>query len=217
MNTNVLTAETTNCYHCGDHCDGDAVLLDEKPFCCSGCKMVYQILDENELTTYYALEDRPGISFKNSGKTSRFDYLDDPAVANRLIDFNNENYVSASFYIPNIHCTSCVWLLENLFKLDEGISKSSVHFLKRELSVSYKKEQTSLPNIVERLASIGYEPELRLEKLDKKTSSSPDRRLWLKLGVAGFAFGNIMLFSFRNTCPAPHSVPAALSTSFSES
>lgn len=196
MNSDILTASTLLCYHCGDDCNEQAVYADNKPFCCHGCKMVYQILDENELNTYYCLEDQPGISCKNVKQPSRFEYLDDQSVRDRLIDFKNEGFVSASFYIPNIHCTSCVWLLENLFKLDDGITQSSVNFLKRELSIAFKEQKTSLRAIAELLTSIGYEPELRLEKLDRNASASPDRRLWLKLGLAGFAFGNIMLLSF---------------------
>lgn len=194
MNTDILIENS--CYHCGEPCYDDVAYLEDKPFCCSGCKMVYEILDENELNTYYCLEEQPGISFKNHRNSNRFDYLEDPSVVERLIDFKNRGYISVSLYIPNIHCTSCVWLLENLYKLDEGIKKSSVNFLKRELTVSFDEERTSLRSVVELLASIGYEPELRLEKLDQKVSASLDRRLWLKLGVAGFSFGNIMLFSF---------------------
>ncbi|MCW9707283.1 heavy metal translocating P-type ATPase [Fodinibius salsisoli] len=196
MNSEVVTANSVVCYHCGNDCNGEVVHLHDKPFCCSGCKMVFQILDDNELNTYYSLEDQPGISFKTSGSASKFDYLNDPQVRDRLVDFKNDTFVSVSFYIPNIHCTSCIWLLENLFKLDSGIIKSSVNFLKRELSISYEEDKTSLRSIVKLLASIGYEPELRLEKLDAQAPSHTNRKLWLKLGVAGFAFGNIMLFSF---------------------
>ena len=194
MDTDTLIA--TDCFHCGETCDEGAVYLDGKAFCCEGCKMVYQILDDNELNTYYCLEEQPGVSFKKQQRSGRFEYLDDESVVDRLTDFKNNGYIAVSLYIPNIHCTSCVWLLEKLYKLDGGITKSSVNFLKRELSITFDKDKTSLRSIVEQLASIGYEPELRLEKLDKKKASSPNRKLWLKLGVAGFAFGNIMLFSF---------------------
>ncbi len=190
------TLISTNCFHCGEPCDEGVVQLDQKSFCCEGCKMVYEILNDNELNTYYCLEDQPGISFKKQQQNGRFEYLDDESVVERLTDFKNNGYVSVSLYIPNIHCTSCVWLLENLYKLDNGVTKSSVNFLKRELTISFNEEQTSLRSIVELLTSIGYEPELRLEKLDQKSAASPNRKLWLKLGVAGFAFGNIMLFSF---------------------
>ncbi|MGK7370478.1 MAG: heavy metal translocating P-type ATPase [Candidatus Halalkalibacterium sp. M3_1C_030] len=196
MNTKTLTTEQTTCYHCGESCHEGTVYIDDKSFCCSGCKLVYEILDKNEMNTYYCLENQPGISFKKYKSSDRFDYLDDPSVIEKLTDFKNGDFRNVTFYIPNIHCTSCVWLLENLYKLDSGITKSSVNFMKREISISFNDTETELRPIVELLASIGYEPELRLEKLERKESVSPNRKLWLKLGVAGFAFGNIMLFSF---------------------
>ena len=45
------------------------------------------------------------------------------------------------------------------------------------------------------LGSIGYEPYISLEEYNKK-AKKVDRSLIYKLGVAGFAFGNVMLFSF---------------------
>jgi len=196
MTTDTLTHTDLSCYHCGDACVEGAVYLGDKPFCCEGCKTVFELLNDNELNNYYCLETQPGTSLKRTETQPRFDYLDETSVVERLIDFRNDTFASVSLYIPNIHCTSCVWLLENLYRLDKGVTQSSVNFLKRELSVSFDESKTTLRSIVELLASIGYEPELRLDNLDKKASASPDRRLWLKLGVAGFAFGNIMLFSF---------------------
>lgn len=196
MNSASTIVQESCCYHCGESCNADAVWLDDKPFCCEGCKMVYQILDDNELCTYYDLEKNPGISFKRRSHQNRFEYLDDETVINRIADFRDKNFVSITLYIPNIHCTSCIWLLEKLYILEKCITQSKTNFLKRELSITFKETETSLRSIVELLASIGYEPEIRLENLEKKQASKSNRQLWLKMGVAGFAFGNIMLFSF---------------------
>lgn len=196
MHSNHLTTETTACYHCGEECSEGTIRIGGKSFCCEGCKMVYQVLEENQMDTYYCLEDQPGVSLSNNRGEKQFDYLDDPPVIDELADFRNETSTSVTLDVPGIHCTSCVWLLENLYKLDEGISQSSVNFLKREVSLTFDHGQTSLRKIAELLYSIGYEPELRLDRIEKKQQSKPNRRLWLKMGVAGFAFGNIMLFSF---------------------
>lgn len=195
MNSASTTAQQTCCYHCGESCNTDAAWFDDKLFCCEGCKIVYRILDNNELCTYYELEKNPGISFKSNSHQKRFEYLDDKSVLERIIDFQNRDSIHATLYIPNIHCTSCIWLLEKLYRLEEGIIQSEVNFLKRELSFTFKKNETSLRTIVEILTSIGYEPEIRLNKLEKKQPTTPNRKLWIKLGLAGFAFGNIMLFS----------------------
>lgn len=185
------------CFHCGELCAESAVQIEDKYFCCAGCKTAYQILDESGLCSYYDLESHPGINLKSPKSRARFDYLEDQEVIERISDFQNDKQLSVTLYIPNIHCTSCVWLLENLQKLDDGVLQSTVNFMKRELSLLVDTEKTSLRNIVEQLTTIGYEPEIRLDKLDTKTSKShQNRSLWLKLGVAGFAFGNIMLFSF---------------------
>jgi Cu+-exporting ATPase len=45
------------------------------------------------------------------------------------------------------------------------------------------------------LVSIGYEPRLTLGELDRPQPDSASRRQWLQIGIAGFAFGNVMLFS----------------------
>ena len=55
--------EEQNCYHCGTI--GDTIIhFDEKPFCCNGCKTVYEILNVNALSKYYELEEAPGRSLK---------------------------------------------------------------------------------------------------------------------------------------------------------
>lgn len=185
------------CFHCGEVCLDETVQFDNKSFCCLGCKSAYQILDESGLCGYYDLDENPGINLKNTKHRARFDYLEDEEVIDRISNFRDSNKLSLTLNIPNIHCTSCVWLLENLQRLDDGVLQSEVNFLKKELSLLIDTEKTTLRDVVEQLVTIGYEPEIRLEKLDSKTEKShQNRSLWLKMGVAGFAFGNIMLFSF---------------------
>lgn len=189
------TLDTTTCSHCGEPIE--STNADLSPiFCCQGCKTVYQLLEENNLCTYYDLDDSPGITIKSGLERKRFDYLIDKDVQEKLINFKDSEIATASFYIPNIHCTSCVWLLENLQKLDDGILQGTVNFLKKSLSIVFDTSKTDLRSIVELLTTIGYEPDLKLDKLDGEKHSVIPRGLWLKLGVAGFCFGNIMLFSF---------------------
>ncbi|MEP1151334.1 MAG: heavy metal translocating P-type ATPase metal-binding domain-containing protein [Balneola sp.] len=191
-----LIIKHTSCSHCGEPVESSSHSESFPIFCCQGCKTVYHLLKENNLCTYYDLDDSPGITIKNGLERKRFDYLIDKDVQNKLIDFKDSEIASSTFYIPNIHCTSCVWLLENLQKLDEGIVQGTVNFLKKRLSIIFDTSKTDLRNIVELLTTIGYEPNLKLVQLEEKEHQPIPRGLWLKLGVAGFCFGNIMLFSF---------------------
>lgn len=171
-------------------------MLEDKSFCCEGCKTVFQILNEHNMCSYYQFDERAGNTVTNGIARKRFEYLQDIDVEHKLVDFKNGSTTSVTFFIPNIHCTSCVWLLENLGNIDSGILKGTVNFMKRTVTFLYDDASTSLRAIVELLTTIGYEPNLTLDQLDKKESGTIDRSLWLKLGVAGFCFGNIMLFSF---------------------
>lgn len=185
-----------SCYHCGETCPDETISIDDKSFCCEGCKTVFQILDENNMCQYYSLDENAGNTVKIGVERKRFEYLQDRDVEAKLVDFKNETLTSVTFFIPNIHCTSCVWLLENLGNIDGGILKGTVNFLKRTVTILFDDSKTSLRRIVELLTTIGYEPNLKLEQLEEKQTQHVDRSLWLKLGVAGFCFGNIMLFSF---------------------
>ena len=184
----------TECYHCGEDCIEEEILFDEKQFCCTGCKTVYEILDQNDLCNYYNIDSAPGISPpKNSNK--KFEYLEHDAVIEKLISFKDEQTSLVTFYLPQIHCSSCIWLLENLFKLNKDINSSRVNFLKKELKISFNHHNLSFRALVELLVSIGYEPEINLDDLSEHKKQKIDRSLIFKLGVAGFCFGNIMLLS----------------------
>ena len=184
---------TTHCYHCGDSCKEDIIKIDDKSFCCNGCKTVYEIFSENDLTCYYNFQDNPGaIPTEIKGK---YDFLDNTKIIEKLLDFNDNDNQIVTLYIPHIHCSSCIWVLENLQKLNNKIITSQVNFPKKTVRISYKSNTTSLKEIVLLLSAIGYEPYISLE--DYETGKNKvDRSLIYKLGIAGFAFGNVMFLSF---------------------
>jgi P-type Cu+ transporter len=101
------TAATTkkkHCYHCGDVCTATSVTLNDKAFCCEGCKMVYQIINQNELCEYYNLNENPGLTQSSKWRKDKFAFLDDAAIESKLISFKDERQVHVTFYLPQIHC-----------------------------------------------------------------------------------------------------------------
>ncbi|MCJ8163266.1 heavy metal translocating P-type ATPase metal-binding domain-containing protein [Pontibacter sp. E15-1] len=195
METALLT-DVQYCYHCGDECVDELILAHGKSFCCAGCKTVYELLEDNNLCTYYTLEQNPGITGKALQQEARFAYLDDAGVAAQLINFRNDSICKLTFHVPQMHCSSCIWLLENLFRLNPGISESRVNFMRKEISLTFLHQQTTLREVVALLARIGYEPEITLADTDGRKTSKPNRTLLYKLGIAGFCFGNVMLLAF---------------------
>ena len=198
MTLSKLVSQEINltCYHCGEDSPSDSIHLDEKIFCCEGCKIVYEILNEKNLCTYYDLNTSPGKTQNNLLLKNKYEYLDDEELTAKLLDFSDGKVSTITFFIPQMHCSSCIWLLENLFKVDANILQSRVNFIEKKLSLSFRSDQISLRKVVELLAFIGYEPQISFEDVEKKAKVSINKKLYYKVGVAGFGFGNIMLLSF---------------------
>ena len=91
------------CYHCGDPCRDGAISHHSKFFCCNGCKTVYDILQEHDLSYYYDLSKNPGVSQKT--KKGSFDFLDNPEILTKLLEFNEQDTQIVSLVIPAIHCS----------------------------------------------------------------------------------------------------------------
>ena len=193
QNEKVVTKES--CYHCGDPCGDDHLHFDEKDFCCHGCKTVYEILSENDLCDYYSLEESPGYSLANKS-TGIFDFLESTEVKRQLLEFADDKQERVSFFIPNIHCSSCIWLLEHLDRLNAGLIHTKVNFSKRKVSFAYDPNLLSLQQLAELLDRVGYAPMINLEEDESENEKTYDKQLLIKLGIAGFCFGNVMLLSF---------------------
>ncbi|MCM8569296.1 heavy metal translocating P-type ATPase metal-binding domain-containing protein [Gramella jeungdoensis] len=185
--------EKINCFHCGEECVDGPINYSEKSFCCTGCKTVFEILNSNDLSYYYDLEKAPGISPKI--REGKYDFLENPEIIEKLLEFDHGDSQIVSFVIPAIHCSSCIWILENLKKLHNAVKSSQVDFPKKKLRISFSSKDLSLKELVLLLARIGYEPNISLENFEGEKKGI-DRSLIYKLGVAGFAFGNIMFLSF---------------------
>ena len=181
------------CYHCGNDCDTQLLMVDDKSFCCLGCKTVYEILSENNLTSYYDLEQTPGARPEDS--VEKYSFLENQKIVDKLLEFNDGNIQIVNLYIPHIHCSSCIWVLENLDRLHLGVSGSLVNFPEKTVRITYNPEKISLKELVILLAHIGYSPYISLEDYQSK-KNKPNRTIYYKLGVAAFAFGNVMLLSF---------------------
>ncbi len=183
-----------SCYHCDSNCE-DEILFNEKVFCCNGCKTVYEILSEAELSNYYEMNERPGSKVEFSSNS--YEYLDLDEIKGKLLIFEEGTTSRVQFTLPQIHCSSCLWLLENLNKLHNGVLVCQVNFVSKEASILFDSSKLTLRELAELLDKIGYQPDISLEETGKKQQKvKKDRKLILRIGLVGFCFGNIMLLSF---------------------
>ena len=163
---------------------------------------MYTILSQHQLCQYYSIEQeaegsRPGTRLKTeSASQTRLEFLDHPDIIAQLLEFSSDTVAKVTFYVPTIHCSSCLWLLEHLYKIHPGVQQSRVDFLKKQVHLTYQPDKLTLRQVVELLSSIGYEPLISLNDVVKEQQKPSYRPLLYRLAVAGFCSGNIMLFSF---------------------
>lgn len=184
------------CFHCGEPCPDNTIAIGDKSFCCHGCKTVYEILHANEMCDYYTIEETPGITPKQDLISDRFEYLDDETVKPQVVDFSDGKTEKVTFHTPTMHCASCIWLLEKLHEMDKRIFSSLVNFPRKEVTITYNREEMKLSETAALLSQLGYEPLVNLDTVGKREQSSAEKKLYLKIGLAGFAFGNVMILSF---------------------
>ena len=186
--------DASKCFHCGlDILENEQIEFDQKWFCCNGCKTVYEIFSCNGLTSYYNFEKSPGTT--PTFVAGKYDFLDNEKIIDRLLSFNEGETQIVSLFIPFIHCSSCIWILENLNQIDKNIIHSQVNFPEKTVRIHFNGAKISLKAIATLLATIGYEPYISLDDYET-VKPKIDRTLTYKLGVAFFCFGNIMLLSF---------------------
>ncbi|MDM1367924.1 heavy metal translocating P-type ATPase [Myroides marinus] len=182
------------CYHCGNEVTTfNRIEFDSKEFCCNGCKTVYEIFSENDLGCYYDMEANPGATPEEAN--GKYDFLEKSDIINKLLEFNEGTTSIVSLYIPHIHCSSCIWILENLHRLNDGVIRVLVNFPEKKATITYNDSKVTLKELVLLLTQIGYEPYISLKNYEEKPQSI-DRSLIYKIGIAFFSFGNVMMLSF---------------------
>lgn len=191
-----VAREAVSCFHCGLELSGsDALEAEGKFFCCRGCLQVYRLLSQSGLDRYYQLAKSPG----RAGGGEDYSYLEDKGLQERLLSSSDGRIAQVCLEVPNLHCASCVYLMENLYRLEGGILRTSVDFYQKRVLIVFERSRTSLARVVRLLGRLGYPPRLNLELLDGGEKESLGKELegdLIRLAVAGFCFGNVMLFSF---------------------
>jgi Cu+-exporting ATPase len=209
-----LQPSNVPCFHCGEPCDVTPVAFDGKVFCCIGCKTVYEILSQNCATEYYNLETHPGKKAGNYGWGKKYAYLDNDEIRRELMEFSEGGTGRVKFFIPSIHCSACIWLLENLHKIHPGVQHSMVNFGKKEVVITFHEKEVTLRQLVEMLVSLNYIPDISLDSVNKEVKHNVSKGLYYRLGVAGFCFANIMMFSFPAYLSADSAIEAFLIQNF---
>lgn len=185
----------TACAHCGLPLGADASATGAM-FCCRGCETIYNALHGAGLGAFYVERTTAP---KRAAATSNeaFAQFDD-ADFTRLYTTATEgtSVRTVDLFVEGVHCAACVWVLEKLPTLVPGVVKAELNYGESLLAVTWDSAHVSLSRVARTLADLGYPPHPADARHDAKLETSADRTLLARIGVAGAAFGNVMLLSF---------------------
>jgi Cu+-exporting ATPase len=189
------------CFHCNNPITESEDVLWERNgetlhFCCQGCRAVSQIILDSGNLQFYDLRGSQIIQPAQSAEDYQLiqeDYLNGDLVAEEYFHKLENGAVEVFVNITNIHCSACVWLNEKVLKETPGIESIRINFATARAQIHFYPDQIQLSEIFKIIESLGYKPKLhspwKSQERAKKNSS-----LLIRMGVAGFCFGNIMLF-----------------------
>jgi len=188
--------DRVSCAHCGLPATADNANGSGPVFCCAGCRSVYAIVHASGLQGYYAYREPGAARAVPARSVSRkYQELDDAAFQAANCSIGEGGQASTELLLEGVHCSACVWLVERLGRIVPGVSSSRLDLSRNVVTLSWDPERTSLSALGRGLDSLGYAPHPLSQRALSATTTS-ERELLLRLGIAGAAAGNVMLMAF---------------------
>lgn len=180
----------TPCRHC--HSPAAEPSDGADAFCCSGCAAAHALIRDFGLEDYYTLAedrsplDRASLSYRE---------FDEDVFAQRFVRELADSSREVVVGIEGLHCAACVWLIERLPRVVEGVISARVDWTEGAVRIRWDPARTRLSGAAAALASLGYRPHPKDPAACDASRRRADRSALVGLGVAAAAAGNNMLLA----------------------
>ena len=168
------------------------------PFCCQGCLTVYQVLHQKGLGEYYEVKHDASFFKRRSPVEIRhesYSYLDGADFLKEYSYSLIDGQRSMEFYLEGIHCLACLWLIEKLPDIVPEVLSSKLNLDKSVVIVTIT-EKGHFALAASELSKLGYRPHvLQKNSEGEKLHKKEERKTLVRIGVAGAAAGNIMIYA----------------------
>jgi Cu2+-exporting ATPase len=187
-------ASDVACTHCTLPVPAALVRADaERQFCCTGCETAYTLLHAHGLDQFYAFPERREARVARTGRS--YEEFDHPAFAALHVKPAADGLSRVELYLEGIHCASCVWLVERVPLLVPGVVRAELDVRRSRAVVEWDPAATPLSAVARTLDTLGYPPHPFRGVARDAVRRAEDRRLLVRIGVAGAIAGNVMLFA----------------------
>ena len=191
----------TSCFHCNEPVlTGDQFTTiingQAQPMCCPGCQAVSQAIMDAGLSSYYQFRSEPGNrqTALVPEQLSQYSAYDLPEVQQDFVH-KQGTIDSTSLSIDGITCAACAWLIEHKLKPVAGVTNVLVNSTTQRALVSWDSERIQLSEILQIISKIGYQAAPYQVDEQEKQSKADSRKFLLRLGLAGFATMQVMMFA----------------------
>ncbi|MFZ3231462.1 MAG: heavy metal translocating P-type ATPase [Pseudobdellovibrio sp.] len=169
--------KTDKCLHCGD-----MISMDET-YCCQACELLYKVSHDFEF--------KKQIGFQ-SQKINKYKYLDqDSFEAAYRLNKKERNFL---VYVNGMECSSCVHLIEKLPEFYSEILEARVQFSNSTVLFTLSNNGL-LSQVLGLIEELGYKPKLlKSGESVLNQHKIENRKMLMRIGVAGAAAGNMMLY-----------------------
>ena len=177
-------AVSDRCIHCGltlgsSHDDQLG------PFCCAGCRTVYDLIHAAGLDRFYDLRP-PRIAPAARLRRDHLAWLD-VMLAEQA---QTAGLVRLSLDLQGVHCAACVWLLEELFRRHQGGRILTINPAVGTAEILWDLDGGDLRDYLSDAEQFGY----RFGP-PRKSRRSTSRALQMRMGVCIAAAMNVMMYS----------------------
>jgi len=176
------------CLHCGEPVPQGST--GGAQFCCSGCHAAYEMIQGMGLESYYQRRcldpDQP--SMRPDDDDTRFDFQ-------AFADTDEQGVTTLHLMVEGLQCAACVWLIETVLRQQSGVQHARINMTTRRLVLKWTADEADAEQLIGAVTHLGY----RLAPYDPSLISAEnqqrEKQLLRAMVVAGFAAGNVMMFS----------------------
>ena len=168
-------------------------------YCCHGCRTVRETLRGAGLADgfdgVYNRFATERVSARSSGRS--FEAFDRDAFREEHVESEHGGALArVEFLLEGVHCAACVWLVERLGRLEEGVVESNLMLRDARVCVRFDPERTSPARIARALDRLGYTPHPARADAARERARAQERRHLMRMGAAAVCAGNAMLVAF---------------------
>lgn len=192
-----MSEEAVFCDHCNLPVPSGLIEVDAKhQFCCNGCKSVWNVLHSAGLNEYYRIRDAVDPEGQRvASKNCSYEEFDDPAFQSVCVDNLPGGQSQADLLLEGMHCAACVWLIERLPTVLEGVVESRANIRRRTACIRYQPDKVKLSDVAKALDRLGYAAHPARGAAAREARAKEDRKFLIRVGVAGAIAGNVMLLA----------------------